>query len=258
MAGQKNWLEKALEAEGITGQLAEVARSIYKQESNEGRNARTSNAGAVGGMQILPGTFAEVADKGWDINDPLLNARAGVRYLKRLDKLAGGDPRLTAAGYYGGPGGMAKARQGVAVSDPRNPKAPNTLQYAEQVASRLPGGSSAPPVAPARAAPVSVAQAGSVDEPIELEPVQYSSPIPAAEPTVVAQAPQDTGPDPWMEFLRNAQAQPVKAEDLAFGPVAQAAPAMRVQAPDFLGMVQGTAGVRPVDFSAFGSWGRRV
>ena len=127
----------ALEAEGVTGKLADVARSIYQQESGSGKNTKTSNAGAVGGMQIIPATFSSVADKGWDINDPMHNARAGIRYLKQLDKQSGGDATLTAAGYYGGPGGMEKARKGIAVSDPRNPNAPNTLQYGQQVAARL-------------------------------------------------------------------------------------------------------------------------
>lgn len=134
----KQPFEAALEAEGVTGKLADVARSVYAQESGAGKNTKTSNAGAVGGMQIIPATFKSVADKDWDISDPHHNARAGIRYLKQLDKQAGGDPVLTAAGYYGGPGGLEKARRGVAVSDPRNPNAPNTLQYGQQVAGRLP------------------------------------------------------------------------------------------------------------------------
>jgi hypothetical protein len=130
-------MDAALQAEGVTGPLADLARSIYAQESGSGTNTKTSNAGARGGMQILPGTFREVAGKDWDIDDPLDNARAGVRYIKALSKKADGDPTLTAVGYYGGPGGMDKARRGEAVSDPRNPKAPNTLQYAQQVVDRM-------------------------------------------------------------------------------------------------------------------------
>ncbi|OUM01675.1 hypothetical protein A8M77_15490 [Variovorax sp. JS1663] len=134
----KDPFESALAAEGVTGRAADFVRSIYQQESGGGRNTKTSNAGAVGGMQIIPTTFAEVADRGWSINDPLQNARAGIRYaLKGLDA-AGGDPALAGAFYYGGPGGLEKARRGVAVSDPRNPSAPTTLQYGQQVAARLP------------------------------------------------------------------------------------------------------------------------
>lgn len=128
----------ALKAEGVTGPLAEIARSIYTQESAGGKNTKTSNRGAVGGMQILPGTFAEVADKDWSVSDPLQNIRGGLRYLKKGYEASGGDPALTGAFYYGGPGGLEKAKRGIAVSDPMNPNAPNTLQYGQQVAARLP------------------------------------------------------------------------------------------------------------------------
>lgn len=134
----KDPFEAALRAEGVTGPVADIARSIYMQESGGGKNTKTSNAGAVGGMQIIPSTFSSVADKGWNISDPEQNARAGLRYVKKLYDQAGGDPALTAAGYYGGPGGLEKARKGVAVSDPRNPNAPTTLQYGQQVAARIP------------------------------------------------------------------------------------------------------------------------
>jgi hypothetical protein len=130
-------MDIALDAEGASPQDAAVARSIYQQESGSGKNTKTSNADAHGGMQIIPATFHSVADKGWDINNPVDNARAGVRYIKQLSEKAGGDPALTAAGYYGGPGAIDKAQKGIAVSDPRNPNAPTTLQYGQQVAGRI-------------------------------------------------------------------------------------------------------------------------
>jgi SLT domain-containing protein len=132
----QNPFEKALVDEGLVGTpLESLARSIYMQESSAGKNTQTSNAGAVGGMQILPGTFKEVLPGG-NINDPYDNSRAGLRYIKQMYNQSGGDLNLTAAGYYGGPGGMQKAKQGVAVSDPRNPNAPTTLEYAKQVMAR--------------------------------------------------------------------------------------------------------------------------
>jgi SLT domain-containing protein len=132
----QNPFEKALADEGLVGTpLESLARSIYMQESGAGKNTKTSNAGAVGGMQILPGTFQEVLPGG-DINNPYDNARAGLRYIKKMNEVAGGDPNLTAVGYYGGPGGIQKAKQGVAVRDPRNPNAPSTLEYAKQVTER--------------------------------------------------------------------------------------------------------------------------
>ena len=137
-AKSANPIEYAIANENVSPQVADIARSIYQQESGSGKNTTTSNAGARGGMQIIPATFNRVADKGWDINNPEQNARAGLRYVAMLNDKAGGDPALTAAGYYGGEGAIKKAQQGIAVSDPRNPNAPNTLQYAKQVTDRLP------------------------------------------------------------------------------------------------------------------------
>jgi hypothetical protein len=139
---EKDWspdpLEAALAAEGATGKFADVVRSMYQQESSSGKNTKTSNAGAVGPMQVIPTTFSSVADKGWDIKNEEHNLRAGIRYAKQGFEASGGDPALTGAFYYGGPGGLEKARRGVAVSDPRNPDAPTTLQYGQQVAARVP------------------------------------------------------------------------------------------------------------------------
>ena len=245
MAKTKDLFEEALAAEGITGQLAEVARSIYKQESGGGKNTKTSNAGAVGGMQILPATFASVADKGWDINDPMMNARAGIRYIKQMDKLAGGDPALIAAGYYGGPGGLQKAKQGIAVSDPRNPNAPNTLQYGQQVAARLNGGkANTKPVEVAKVTPVELPAPEVVAEaqPVSATPVE---PIPQAVPVMAS------GPDPWAEFQeRFKSSAPVQAADLQYGPM----PTMNVQVPNFMAAVGQN---RAIDFSGFGNWGVR-
>jgi hypothetical protein len=146
-------VDVALHAEGVaSGPVADIARSIYEQESGSGKNTTTSNAGAVGGMQMKRGTFQRFADAGWNIKDPVDNARAAVRFISSLHERGGGDPALTAAGYYGGEGGQDKAKQGIAVKDPRNPDAPDTLQYAQQVLSRLPKGEDATAPAPATAA----------------------------------------------------------------------------------------------------------
>lgn len=176
-------VDRALTAEGVTGQLADVARSIYQQESSSGKNTKTSNAGARGAMQLIPSTFASVADEGWDINDSEHNARAGVRYLKQLDKQSGGDPALTAAGYYGGPGGLEKARKGIAVSDPRNPGAPNTLQYGQQVAARVPKGAVAQVLDKVTDAVLPSAQAAQPSKNVTLHEVDFD---PFAQPAAPA------------------------------------------------------------------------
>lgn len=212
------YFDAALKAEGMTGYLADLARSIFQQESSGGRNTQTSNAGAVGGMQIIPKTFNSMADLGWDINNPEHNARAGMRYLKMLGKQSGGDPALTAAGYYGGPGGMEKARQGIAVYDPRNPKAPNTLQYGQEVVARMSGGKG-------KGSPVvSVAPPVVGSAPV-VQGVQVPAEMPAVPEPPIAVA---TMPE-WTDFQQAMVPKEVRPADLNFGQTVAAA----VNAPQF-------------------------
>ena len=131
-------INSALDAEKVDGAQADFVRSIYTQESGDGTNTKTSNQGAVGGMQVIPNTFKGVADAGWDINDKMHNARAGVRYAKEAWLASKGDPALAGAYYYGGPKGMEKAAQGIPTYDKKNPGAPNTIEYGQQVAARMP------------------------------------------------------------------------------------------------------------------------
>lgn len=156
--------DQALIDENVPANRVPYFRSIFQQESGSGGNTKTSSAGAVGAMQIIPSTFNSVADTGWDINDISHNARAGIRYANKMLELGGGNFALGAAGYYGGPGGLAKARAGVAVGDPRNPNAPTTLQYGQQVVDRMGG-----------AGGVSVDAGGAVPEPTSKQRVRALS-----------------------------------------------------------------------------------
>jgi hypothetical protein len=130
--------EKALDMEGITNPRERAfLKALHGQESSGKATEKTSNRNAHGAMQILPNTFKEVADKDMDINKPLDNMRAGIRYGKKGYVAAGGDPVLAGAYYYGGPGGMQKAAKGIPVSDPENPKAPTTIDYGNSIAKRM-------------------------------------------------------------------------------------------------------------------------
>lgn len=131
--------QQALVDEGVIGTPLEKIAMLTRGFESGGRNDAISNRGARGSMQVMPATFSEVADPGWNIDDPYHNMRAGIRYLKQGWEASGGDPALTGAYYYGGPGGMAKARQGVAVSDPMNPNYPNTIQYGQRLAGAFQG-----------------------------------------------------------------------------------------------------------------------
>lgn len=130
--------DAALDAEGVRDPAERAfLKAIHLQESSGRKTASTSNRGARGPMQIRPGTFQSVADKGMDIDNPSDNMRAGIRYARQGYRAAGGDPVLAGAFYYGGPNGLEKARRGVAVPDPKNPKAPDTIGYGQSIAKRM-------------------------------------------------------------------------------------------------------------------------
>jgi hypothetical protein len=80
-----------------------LALRVARQESGFRSDAR-SPKGAVGPMQLLPST---AADLGVDPTDPAQNVKGGVAYLKRqMDTF--GDPALAAAAYNAGPGAVRK------------------------------------------------------------------------------------------------------------------------------------------------------
>ena len=130
--------DSALDQEKITNPAERAfLKAIHFQESSGKKTAKTSNRDAHGAMQVLPSTFKSVADPGMDINNPIDNMRAGIRYGRQGFRAAGGNPILAGAFYYGGPGGMAKLKRGVIVRDPKNPNAPSTLEYGEDVKRRM-------------------------------------------------------------------------------------------------------------------------
>lgn len=188
-SGSAPSFDEALDIEGVTDPTQRAfLKSLYAQESSSGKKATTSNRGAMGGMQILPGTFKEVADPGMDIRNPLDNMRAGIRYGMKGYQAAKGDPVLAGAHYYGGPGGLQALAAGAARKDPVNPTAPDTRQYGESIAKRmtslLPIGS-AQAATPAQAAP---AQAASTDDGTVYDPMT-GVPIYQGTPTTYEESP---------------------------------------------------------------------
>ena len=77
--------------------------NIAKAES-EGVPHRVSHAGAMGVMQLMPGTARELGVA--DPFDPEENLNAGVRYLKILWQRYHGDRLRVSAAYNAGPGNV--------------------------------------------------------------------------------------------------------------------------------------------------------
>lgn len=88
----------------------ELVMSISRQES-EFNHTVSSHVGALGLMQLMPGTAQQMAEKlgvHYDraalTSDPYYNARLGTAYLQTLRDRFGPSSALVAAGYNAGPG----------------------------------------------------------------------------------------------------------------------------------------------------------
>jgi hypothetical protein len=76
----------------------DLALRVAKQESRGNCGAKSS-AGALGVMQVMPGTGAKHGYSTKQLTDCRTGAEAGVKELKHLLRLSGGDVKQTLTGY---------------------------------------------------------------------------------------------------------------------------------------------------------------
>lgn len=91
----------------------DLAEAVAWAESDLGRNQGPSKAGALGILQLMPGTASDLGVK--DRCDASENVRAGIRYLKALYNEFQ-DPLLMLAAYNAGSGNVYRSN-GIPVND---------------------------------------------------------------------------------------------------------------------------------------------
>ncbi len=101
-------------ASAETGVDRNLIKAFIKQESHFrddiGTGELLSSAGAIGAMQLLPGTAVQMGYTAEQMKDPETNIMAGAKYIKFLSgkSYIGNDITRIAAGYFAGPGAVSK------------------------------------------------------------------------------------------------------------------------------------------------------
>jgi soluble lytic murein transglycosylase-like protein len=119
------------------GGAPDIASAIEAQESG-GRDGLVSIDGARGRMQIMPGTWAQYAQPGEQIDNPEHNRAVGQRIIADLSARFGGDPARIAVAYFSGPGNVAPPGSPTPwKEDRRDGNGMTVSRYVQQVLARM-------------------------------------------------------------------------------------------------------------------------
>ncbi|HXJ42218.1 MAG TPA: lytic transglycosylase domain-containing protein [Bryobacteraceae bacterium] len=107
----------------------ELLRALIRQESDF-RPCAVSEKGAMGLMQLMPGTVQAL--KTADPFDPAQNIDSGARYLRQMLDRFGSDVKLALAAYNAGPEKLEGPKPSV-------PDIPETRDYVDRIMKALNG-----------------------------------------------------------------------------------------------------------------------
>jgi len=115
------------------------------QETNYGNNPNTwkeNNQGALGFFQLTRNTFDglkrnKMIPQDYEFTNPVHNTEASEVLMQDTWKRAGGDAAKAAAIHYGGPKAVDKDGNIVSYKDLKNPNAPDTVRYSQEVMARM-------------------------------------------------------------------------------------------------------------------------
>ena len=108
------------------------ARMVEAIKSNEGSNADSvSPKGARGQLQIMEGTFNDYKKTGEVFTSEADRMAVSLRYLREQFDKTGGDVKLTAARYFGGPGAVDMETRTI-----KNPNATDNISTMQQYTDR--------------------------------------------------------------------------------------------------------------------------
>lgn len=123
---------------------AKLKVATLGQESGNGTadTTKPNYAGAIGPGQIIPSTFDGLKNQGiipqtYDINNPADNRAASGALLDHLMDKFDNDPQRASAAYYAGEGVVRGDGSIANYIDRKNPNAPTTHQYVQQVMGRM-------------------------------------------------------------------------------------------------------------------------
>lgn len=137
-----------------TGVSPHLIKAIIKQESHFrddiGNGSVVSSAGAIGAMQLMPGTAEQMGYTPEQMKDPETNIMAGAKYIKYLigKDYIGNNPLLIMAAYNAGPGNV-KDYNGV-------PPFNETVNYVNKAAQFYAAYAGIPPIDTSSVPPPSV------------------------------------------------------------------------------------------------------